>query len=121
MRAPEERSRRGCGPLCGENRLSRLETGCVLDAGGQARGRAEHGPPLLDTRLVRMPWVARSGERSFLEFDELLREDSGGSGGAGQSSRLTFSVIWTHTHVHTHKGSSGCVITDNASEREAKG
>lgn len=82
MRAPEERSRRGCGPLCGKNRLSRLERACVLDAGGQARGRAEHEPPLLDTRLARTPWEARSGEWSFLEFDELLREDSGGSGGA---------------------------------------
>ena len=81
-RAPEERSRRGCGPLCGKNRLSRLERACVLDAGGQARGRAEHEPPLLDTRLARTPWEARSGEWSFLEFDELLREDSGGSGGA---------------------------------------
>lgn len=71
------RSRRGRGPLCGANRLSRLETACVLDAGGQARGRAEHGPPLLDT----MPWEARSGEWAFLEFDELLREDSGGQVG----------------------------------------
>lgn len=32
-----------------------------------------------------------------------------------------FCNLDTHAHVHTHnKGSSGCVITDNTSEQEAR-
>lgn len=32
-----------------------------------------------------------------------------------------FYNLDTHAHVHTHnKGSSGCVITDNTSEQEAR-
>lgn len=91
--------------------------------GGQARGRAEHGPPLLDTSLARMPWEARSGEWAFLEFDELLREDSGGvRWGMTELEADIFCNLDTHALVHTHnKGSAGCVITDNTSEREAKG
>lgn len=42
---PKERSRRGCGPLCGENRLSRLETACVLDAGGAGSGQSKARAP----------------------------------------------------------------------------
>lgn len=61
--------------ICGEERVSTVEQGCLCPGywEGQARGRAEHGPPLLDTKLASTPWDVLSREWPLLELNELFQ------------------------------------------------
>lgn len=65
--------------ICGENRISRLEwesqcPGCWGAGWGQSRAWA----PSAGHQAACTPWEAQAREWSFLEFDELLQEDSRG-------------------------------------------
>ena len=85
------------------------ERASVQDAGGQAGGRAEHGPPLLDTKLPALPGRPRPENGPSWSLMSCFRRIPGVRWSVAGLEADVFCNLDGHTHTHTDTHTRACM------------